>query len=179
MIEGGKVLDRFTSSFILLYVVTNILSPSIFTLLSASLSFVRLSSPFVVLFLVLIMNLGAEGNQLGIKGRVGGGRGLTTRNVADMSGLCNAASSYISSSSNSNIITKGDKVEVALGTYQCNESRSNCAYSYSMLVPSNLCGSIECTNDSADCVIDRKSSRRVIEVNGSEGGTLIIRALPF
>jgi len=78
-----------------------------------------------------------------------------------------------------NIITNGDTVEVAQGTYACNESGSNCVDSAKMLYPSNLYSSIECTNDSADCVIDGQSSRRVIYVGGNAGGSLTIRALTF
>jgi len=48
-----------------------------------------------------------------------------------------------------------------------------------MLFLSNLYGSIECTNDSADYAIDGQSSRRVIVVRGTGSGLLIIRALTF
>ena len=100
-----------------------------------------------------------------------------------MSGLFNAISSAPSSAwvdyTGNNIITNGDVVEVALGTYQCNESGTNCASGSIMLYPNNLHGIIECTNDSADCIIDGESSRGVIFVEGSGSGSLTIRALTF
>jgi len=43
----------------------------------------------------------------------------------------------------------------------------------------DLNGSIECTNDSADCVIDGQSSRGVIVVRGTASEILTIRALIF
>ena len=130
------------------------------------------------------MEAGGEGG--GGEKEVGGDesqRRLDIRNVGDMSGLFNAISSAPSSAwvdyTGNNIITNGDVVEVALGTYQCNESGTNCASGSIMLYPNNLHGIIECTNDSADCIIDGESSRRVIYVEGSGSGLLTIRALTF
>jgi hypothetical protein len=99
-----------------------------------------------------------------------------------MSGLFNALSS---SNTGLKIISNGDTVEVALGTYKCNESGSNCAgddyYNddYDMLSLNDLYGSIKCASDSADCVIDGESSKRVLHVSGTSGAILTLRALTF
>ena len=72
-----------------------------------------------------------------------------------------------------NIVSNGDVVKVAEGTYQCDEIGSNCAFSYAdygkMFCLDELSISIECANDSADCVLDGQSSRRVIQVVGTGG----------
>ena len=106
-------------------------------------------------------------------------RRLDVRKVGDMSGLFNAVSSGNDNRYNTgnNIISNGDRVEVAQGTYHCDESASNCAsIIYSMLYSKNIYGSIECTNVYGNCVLDGQSSRRVIYV---VGGTLSLRALTF
>ena len=100
------------------------------------------------------------------------------RCASDMDGFFNAVSSLGSNTGN-NIISNGDTVELATGIYECNESGSNCASSYVMLDLDDLSGSIECTSDSADCVIDGQSSRGVIKVHGTGSNSLTIRALTF
>lgn len=82
----------------------------------------RLTGQHIILTTTML--LGAEGSQLGIVGREGRGRELATRKVGDMSGLFNTASSFACSICNTgnNIITNGDTVKVAPGTYECNES---------------------------------------------------------
>ena len=65
---------------------------------------------------------GVEGGEVGSKRRLG------IRNDGNMSGLFNAVSIYSSSpvSTGDNIVSNGDTVEVAVGTYECNDSASNC-----------------------------------------------------
>ena len=96
-----------------------------------------------------------------------------------MGGLFNAISSGTLTNTGNNIITNGDVVEVALGIYQCNESGLNCASSDIMLYPKNLYCAIQCTVDSAACVLDGQSTREVILVQATGGQTLTLRALTF
>jgi len=128
------------------------------------------------------LEAGGEGG--GGEKEVGGDesqRRLDIRNVGDMSGLFNAVSSKNSDHYNTgnNIISNGDRVEVALGTYQCNESGTNCAALSIMLYPNNLYGSIECTNDTADCILDGEKSRRLICAEEIAEQPLTLRALTF
>ena len=104
-------------------------------------------------------NLGVEGSQLGIVGGEGVGRELTTRNVGDMSGMYSAISSW----------AKDDTVVLAGAT----------TYQGQTITLQSKYGTIECTNDSADYVLDGQSSRRVIDVQGIASGSLKIRPLSF
>ena len=48
-----------------------------------------------------------------------------------------------------------------------------------MFTSEQLSGSIECTRDSVDCVLDAESERQVMSVQGTGMQTLILRALKF
>jgi len=79
-------------------------------------------------------------------------------------------------------MANNDTVKLAVATYQCNGERGqalNCADNLRVLFTQSLYGSIECTDDSANCVLNGESSRKVMRVQGSGGQTLTLRALNF
>lgn len=78
-----------------------------------------------------------------------------------MDGLLNTVSNAGSAGSplyadysGNNIMPHGNSAKLAVGTYKCNESGSNCAHAGFMLYTEELPGSIVCTDDSADCVLN-------------------------
>ena len=95
-------------------------------------------------------------------------------NVTDMSGLYNAISYQ-----GSNVIPNSHKALLAVKTFRCNESGSDCASSSKMFDLRNFYGSIACANDNADCVLDGESTRQVMYVYGTDAQTLTFRALTF
>jgi len=56
---------------------------------------------------------------------------------------------------------------------------SNSATTSTILYPDSIFGSIYCVNDSAGCVLDGESKRRLIYVSSSSYNTLTLRALTF
>ena len=108
------------------------------------------------------------------------------RLVTGMSGLHSHVSNYNAEGFNTgtSIITSGDAVVMAAGSYKCPHagafSSDNCAAADTMLMIDNLWGTIKCTNDKeSTCVIDGETTRRIVNIEGTGYGTLLLRALTF
>jgi len=71
----------------------------------------------------------------------------------------------------------GDTVRIASAEYKGSEG-TTCADNQMFLMV-DLSGSIVCSSDDADCVLDGESSRGVIYVMGTGSGKLTLRALTF
>lgn len=76
-----------------------------------------------------------------------------------------------------NIMANDDTASLSVGAYKCSEG--TCASTNILFRTLDLYGSIECIKDSADCVLDGESTRRVILVGGTAGHILIVRAITF
>jgi hypothetical protein len=96
-----------------------------------------------------------------------------------MNVLFNTVSNGVYSGSNTgnSTMANGDTVILAVGSYKC--SHGTCADSEDMLATRNLNGEVKCVEDNASCVLDGENERRVINVEGTGNGTLILRALTF
>ena len=108
-----------------------------------------------------------------------GGRSLGEVNVVDMNGLFNTVSNgvYGGHNTGNSIMANGDTAVLAVGTYKCSEG--TCASSYTLLFTEDLNGEVKCVEDNASCVLDGENARRVMLVDGTGSGTLILRALTF
>jgi predicted outer membrane repeat protein len=89
-----------------------------------------------------------------------------------MDGLFNTVSSY-----GNNKMANGDTAILADGSYKCSEG--TCTHSDRMLWADDLNGEVKCVEDNASCVLDGEDARKVIVVQGTGSGTLILRALTF
>ena len=102
-------------------------------------------------------------------------------NVGDMNGLFNTVSNYNNmlwaDNTGNSIMANGDSTILAVGSYKCSDG--TCADSYRMLRTDNLNGEVKCVEDNAGCVLDGENQRRVMEVEGTGSGTLVLRALTF
>jgi hypothetical protein len=107
------------------------------------------------------------------------GRSLAEVNVVDMNGLFNTVSNGVYSGTNTgnSIMANGDTAILAGGSYKCPEG--TCADNTDMLWTDDLNGEVKCVEDNASCVLDGENERRVIYVQGTGSGTLILRALTF
>jgi hypothetical protein len=103
-----------------------------------------------------------------------GGRTLEEVNVSDMDGFFNTVSNYATTNIGSSIMNNGDTAVVAVGVYEC--AGGTCASSSRMLYMGDLSGEVKCVEDDASCVIDGENERRVMNVRGTGGLTLTIRA---
>jgi len=129
--------------------------------------------------------LATQGNALNTYGTVSGSAYSYSGSTCDhwlvdtMTGLHGKVSNYAGDgySTGGAIMFNGDTAVLSAGSYACSEG--TCAHTDNMLVPNDLSGSFECTNDSADCVIDGQSSRRGLYIYGTSGQTLTLRALNF
>lgn len=106
-----------------------------------------------------------------------GGRTLEEVNVNDMDGFFNTVSNYASTNIGNSIMNNGDTTVVAVGVYKC--TGGTCASSSRMLYTGELSGEVKCVEDNASCVIDGENERRVMNVRGTGGLTLTIRAFTF
>ena len=75
------------------------------------------------------------------------------------------------------LMTNGDAAVLSEATYTCGSS--SCHDSTKMIWTYNLFGTIECTVDSAGCILDGESTRQVMQVYGTGGTGLTLRALRF
>jgi hypothetical protein len=118
-------------------------------------------------------------------GGEGGGGGEDTTlvgnevDVVDMNGLFNTVSNKVWTDYNTgnSIMANGDTAVLAVGSYKGSEG--TCASSSSMLYTSGLNGEVKCVQDNASCVVDGENERRVMWVEGTGSGRLILRALTF
>jgi predicted outer membrane repeat protein len=131
-------------------------------------------------------NQGGEG-----AGILVGGRSLGEVNVVDMNGLFNTVSNYVhpvltpeqnyglgyNGKTGNSIMANGDTAILAVGSYKCSEG--TCADSEIMLYTDDLNGEVKCMEDNASCVLDGEYERKVMRVEGTGSGTLILRALTF
>eukprot|EP00520_Triparma_pacifica_P008937 CAMPEP_0118666010 /NCGR_PEP_ID=MMETSP0785-20121206/18966_1 /TAXON_ID=91992 /ORGANISM="Bolidomonas pacifica, Strain CCMP 1866" /LENGTH=4927 /DNA_ID=CAMNT_0006560251 /DNA_START=40 /DNA_END=14819 /DNA_ORIENTATION=- len=100
--------------------------------------------------------------------------------VTTMTDVFDKVSNYfqVGTNTGASIMSNGETTFMGAGEYKCTEG--TCALTgHMMLWLCDLYGSIECTNDSADCVLDAQSSRRAIAVDGTGGAILTLRALTF
>jgi predicted outer membrane repeat protein len=97
-----------------------------------------------------------------------------------MNGLFNTVSNadydFVENTGNS-IMSNGDTVILAVGSYKCSDG--TCSGSDLMLYTWTLNGEVKCMEDNASCVLDGENERRVMMVEGTGSGTLILRALTF
>ena len=96
-----------------------------------------------------------------------------------MNELFNTVSNYAGSGYNTgnSIMANGDTAVLAVGSYKC--SQGTCSTSSTMLYTLDLYGEVKCVEDNASCVLDGENARRVMNVEGTGSGTLILRALTF
>ena len=101
-----------------------------------------------------------------------------------MNSLFNTVSNYDTwpAVSGASIISNGETVALAVGTYKCSEG--TCAggvdvNSQKMLWLEDLNGVVKCLNEDASCVLDGETSRMLMRVDGTGSGTLVLRALSF
>jgi hypothetical protein len=100
--------------------------------------------------------------------------------IAGVSGVSvdnmNALFNTVSFNGNSNM-ANGDTTILAVGSYKCSEG--TCSGSDDMLDTFDLNGEVKCVEDNASCVLDGENQRGGMYVEGTGGGTLILRALTF
>jgi hypothetical protein len=77
------------------------------------------------------------------------------------------------------ITSNGKTVILESKTYECHTNGRDCAYSDQMLSSQNRYGSIECSDDLTGCILDGKSTRRVLIVYGTSSSKLTLRSLTF
>jgi predicted outer membrane repeat protein len=94
-----------------------------------------------------------------------------------MNVLFNTVSNSANANTGNSIMANGDTVILADGSYKC--SQGTCASIYDMLWTEHLNGEVKCVEDNASCVLDGENQRRGMYVQGTGGGTLILRALTF
>ena len=82
-----------------------------------------------------------------------------------------------SNNKGTSIMANGDTTILDVGEYKC--SGATCAGSTNMLSTKDLYGTIRCTIDDASCVLNGESSRRGMWVQGTDSGTLTLRAIRF
>ena len=112
--------------------------------------------------------------------------------VGDMMELHNTINNYVCPgeswceglyNTGKDIMLNGDIVKLAETTFNCSDSVTNCAVNSTtraiMLVTSNIYGSLVCSNDSADCILDGQKARNLLSVGGTGGQKLTLRALKF
>jgi hypothetical protein len=96
---------------------------------------------------------------------------LAEVNVVDMNGLYNTVSNDLNS-----IMANGDTTILAVGSYKCSEGTCGDPF---VLWTIALYGEIKCVEDNASCVLDGENERRLMAVQRTGSGTLILRALTF
>jgi predicted outer membrane repeat protein len=98
-----------------------------------------------------------------------------------MNELFNTISNYdistFTGNTGNSIMANDDTVILAVGSYKC--SQGTCASSVIMLWTYGLNGEVKCVEDNASCVLDGENARRVMNVQGSGSGTILLRALTF
>ena len=97
--------------------------------------------------------------------------------------LLNKFSSYVpivaGGNTGNSIINNKDTAVLATEEYSCNTDGTNCAGPGNMVILENLDATMQCTDDSARCILDGSHTRRCIYVYGTNGATLTIRAITF
>ena len=98
-----------------------------------------------------------------------------------MNGLFNTVSNDNTNADNTgnSIMSNGDTVVIAVGSYKCSEG--TCAHSteYGMLWTGDLWGAVVCEEDNASCVLDGELTTRGMAVEGTGSGIFVIRAILF
>jgi len=77
-----------------------------------------------------------------------------------------------------NKMPNGETAELSTGTYTCPAGGQSCHNTDSMLA-TQMSGNIVCTDDDATCVLNGEFQRRGIDVEGTGGNTLTVKALTF
>ena len=122
-------------------------------------------------------------------------RRLQERAVNDMTSLFNKVSNYDGKYADvvgNDIIEPKDTVKLRVGEYKCNDAGDNCSGSglttsvgHSMIVTSDLPGTIKCEKDDASsCILNGENKRRIWFVSGylggySDGAATTFRAITF
>jgi hypothetical protein len=89
-----------------------------------------------------------------------------------MDSFFNTVSSYGNS-----IMANGDTTVLAVGSYKCSEG--TCEDSDNMLFTNELNGEVKCQEDNTSCVLNGENEVRLVKMQGTNRGTLILRALSF
>lgn len=107
-----------------------------------------------------------------------------THCVNSMSKLYSKVSNGVpnGSSAGNSIMPDGDTAVLEVRTYKCRDGTcaiDSSSSSKTMLMIEKLWGSIMCSLDTASCILDGESSKRLMTISGTEALTLTLRALTF
>jgi hypothetical protein len=98
-----------------------------------------------------------------------------------MTALFNTISNYdfLPGLAGNSIMSGGSKVQLAVGEYKCSEGKCAIYLHYVMLHSHGLFGDIKCKEETASCVINGEDSKRLLDIRGTGGETLTLRAVHF
>ena len=101
--------------------------------------------------------------------------------VSNMTALFNTISNYDfqPAFAGNSIMSGGSEVQLAVGEYKCSEGSCAVFLHYVMLHSHGLFGDIKCKEETASCVINGEDSKRLLDIRGTGGETLTLRAVHF